>query len=551
MKKITTTGLFIFSFNLLFVSQLMAINNFVRSYEIPIPEDTLNIGGVGNIISGVDLDEDGALEIYMVNSNWADRPQEITPRIYKLEQQGTDWPVVWQAVAPVDSQGTWPPLVLTDLDGDGKDEITWFIVNELTDSNQNPFRIVVYEEAGDGSDVMGVDDGTGSYKPNSAWRIIDENSVELRPASVMAGDVDNDGKTELIFADRKGNNSGFHFCVASVDEIPDDAHGLEMWTVESSGRDFTLSSQIDNKWDAAVLGNNMYFFDESEISKLSWDGSSYQYSSMMPLPGGISFNSVQVVDLDNDGNLEMVTGEYRYGDPTRHLWLLQEDGDTLKHTALFDVNGIDMLNGGRIFGGAHGDLDQDGYPDLVFGSYLSGPPNAMIFRLAYRGGDITDSTNYELTLIDTGIVESGSMWGLVNIADIDDDPEMEVLYTARSSVNDSTGSYSYPIVVLDYDATASIESGYANIPSNFYLDQNYPNPFNPITTIQYELSKQSEVQITIYDLLGKKVTTLVSETQDAGFKSIQWNASNAASGVYFYQIRTGDFNQTRKMILLK
>ena len=89
------------------------------------------------------------------------------------------------------------------------------------------------------------------------------------------------------------------------------------------------------------------------------------------------------------------------------------------------------------------------------------------------------------------------------------------------------------------------------LPSKFTFYQNYPNPFNPVTTIHYDLPKRSDVQITIYDLLGRVVTTLVSETQDTGIKSIQWDATNVSSGMYFYQIRAGDFVQTRKMVLLK
>ena len=80
---------------------------------------------------------------------------------------------------------------------------------------------------------------------------------------------------------------------------------------------------------------------------------------------------------------------------------------------------------------------------------------------------------------------------------------------------------------------------------------NYPNPFNPITTIQYELPQRSAVQIAIYDLLGREVITLVSEIQDAGYQSVQWNASNVPSGMYFYQIRVGDQVQTKKLLLLK
>jgi len=99
------------------------------------------------------------------------------------------------------------------------------------------------------------------------------------------------------------------------------------------------------------------------------------------------------------------------------------------------------------------------------------------------------------------------------------------------------------------DFVSTVEQ--ANQPKSFKVDQNYPNPFNPTTTISYELPQQSDVQITIYNLLGKQVTTLLSETQDAGLQSIQWNATNVPSGMYFYQIRAGDYVQTRKMVLLK
>ncbi len=89
------------------------------------------------------------------------------------------------------------------------------------------------------------------------------------------------------------------------------------------------------------------------------------------------------------------------------------------------------------------------------------------------------------------------------------------------------------------------------LPKAISLFQNYPNPLNPTTIIEYTLPQRSDVQITIYDLLGRKVTTLVSEAQEAGLKSVQWDASNVPSGMYFYQIRAGEYVQTRKMVVLK
>ena len=94
------------------------------------------------------------------------------------------------------------------------------------------------------------------------------------------------------------------------------------------------------------------------------------------------------------------------------------------------------------------------------------------------------------------------------------------------------------------------------IPEEFSLRQNYPNPFNPVTTLRYDIPENSHVTITIYDMLGRQVKTLINQTQNPGYKSIIWDATNdygktMGAGVYLYQIHTGKFTQTKKMILLK
>jgi len=79
---------------------------------------------------------------------------------------------------------------------------------------------------------------------------------------------------------------------------------------------------------------------------------------------------------------------------------------------------------------------------------------------------------------------------------------------------------------------------------------------NPVTTLRYELPEEAMVTITVYDMIGRKVNNLVSSQQTAGYKSIQWNATNDAgqpvsAGLYLYTIQTGEFRQTKKMVLLK
>ena len=94
------------------------------------------------------------------------------------------------------------------------------------------------------------------------------------------------------------------------------------------------------------------------------------------------------------------------------------------------------------------------------------------------------------------------------------------------------------------------------VPLDYSLKQNYPNPFNPITTLRYNLPEDALVNITIYDMMGRVVSNLVSSQQNAGYKSIQWNATNNAgqpvsAGLYLYTIQAGKFRQVRKMVLLK
>lgn len=89
------------------------------------------------------------------------------------------------------------------------------------------------------------------------------------------------------------------------------------------------------------------------------------------------------------------------------------------------------------------------------------------------------------------------------------------------------------------------------IPSEFTLNQNYPNPFNPSTSISYSLPELSSVDLTIYNMLGQKVASLVSQTQEAGSYTVTWNASSASSGVYIYRLSVGSQVFTKRMMLIK
>lgn len=111
----------------------------------------------------------------------------------------------------------------------------------------------------------------------------------------------------------------------------------------------------------------------------------------------------------------------------------------------------------------------------------------------------------------------------------------------RLKQTDFDGSFEYSeIVMVDFSA-----------PVSFSLSQNYPNPFNPATTINYQVAVKSNVELKIFNLVGAEVATLVNEVKDAGTYQVDFNASELASGVYFYTIKAGNFTDQKKMILLK
>jgi hypothetical protein len=104
-----------------------------------------------------------------------------------------------------------------------------------------------------------------------------------------------------------------------------------------------------------------------------------------------------------------------------------------------------------------------------------------------------------------------------------------------------------------FEVVASLPSGVRNDSrsNEFTLKQNYPNPFNPSTAIQFSVAKKGMVTLTVYDILGREVTTLLREEKDAGTYKVQFDASRFASGTYMYRIVAGDYVDVKKMLLLK
>jgi len=220
-------------------------------------------------------------------------------------------------------------------------------------------------------------------------------------------------------------------------------------------------------------------------------------------------------------------------------------------------------------------------PSLFFAQRIDGNLNecnsgTQTIQVAWDGGItpyISGDTESDLFQYYIGYSDSSGVLIPhipISIADIDDNDNFHQLCFSTSDkivkismmANTVEDPNHDPNLYSEIDVSSCDGGEILKVPNiyvpgkNFTLKDNYPNPFNPLTTISYELLTDGIVNIIIYDLIGKKIKTLVTGFQTAGSKNVNWNATNnqgqpVSAGVYLYSIEAGDFRQTKKMILLK
>ncbi|NQU27340.1 MAG: T9SS type A sorting domain-containing protein [Candidatus Marinimicrobia bacterium] len=256
--------------------------------------------------------------------------------------------------------------------------------------------------------------------------------------------------------------------------------------------------------------------------------------------------------------------------------------DTVLEGGFWKIGGLpypmNVLNGGLVYFPV-GSITEDIRIHVSLPGFATPGPNGVNFDVpgVVAGVDfqvmVSDSViepyYFETPLI-TGLIFKR---GLLNNLGID--PAMLALYFAMevgdSIVFDSTGIgatmvdsvsnrifstvvHFSTLVVKGETVTTSTDN--QMIALDYQLLPNFPNPFNPITTLRYSLPVRSMVNLTVYDLLGREVKSLISGTEEAGLQSVIWDATNnigkpVSAGIYLYQIRVGEFSETGKMILLK
>ena len=169
--------------------------------------------------------------------------------------------------------------------------------------------------------------------------------------------------------------------------------------------------------------------------------------------------------------------------------------------------------------------------------------SGFVVALSQGNGNPIQPGEGVFTQIEWNIEDLPQVSGLINISDL------EVSGYFGSELSFEIG----PSRIVEENLALS---DIKNIPEYYVLHNAYPNPFNPLTTINYDLPKNSFVRIDIYDLMGRQIKTLVNENMKAGYRSIHWNATDdlskpVSAGLYIYTIQAGEFMKTKKMVLIK
>jgi len=334
--------------------------------------------------------------------------------------------------------------------------------------------------------------------------------------------------------------------------IKTDANGDELWYRTYGGNDSDCGQSVQQTSDGGyiVAGYTVSFGGGSDVYlvKTDADGDTLWTRTY----GGAGMDDGQSVQQTTDGGYILAGMTNSFGAGNYDVWLLKLAGEAPQPDVSIEIVADDppvtVPQGGSF--GFTGTLTNNTEDPRVADTWTMavGPEKETY-------GPFKELNDIELEPLETRTADFNQR--VPNLAPLGFYNYIAYCGDYPSTVMDS--SY-FQIEVVAGEASGStgwvltgsfLEGDLADLPSEFALLSNYPNPFNASTVISYELPTDAHVKLEIYNLFGQKVATVVDGQQEAGYKSVTWEDSEAASGVYFYKLTAGDFTQIKRMTLLR
>ncbi|MCG2716795.1 MAG: T9SS type A sorting domain-containing protein, partial [Candidatus Marinimicrobia bacterium] len=507
---------------------------FIAEFEplVTAPGLPEKIQQIKNVKAGLDLDQDGKQEFMfpMVYLNAADEKKRA---VYVYEAVADDdYALVWSYEFPgMGDQFT--TVDVSDLDGDGNEEILAVHVPEEGDNGPN---LYVFE-------WDGTDNGYGTA-PTVTWDLGSAGRDVVRVAK--AADLDGDGKQEVVLTSFQTQPA---IVIASVSNFD-----VPVWTSEYINNEVGGTAP-----DIAAIGiGNMDTNGRPEVILtegasdqlliIEWSGTQYNMNAIaLPAGKSVSVHGVDVGDADGDGRDEAYIANLQ-----GNVYVLSGEGDAITFTAsdLYTIAETEE----QWLEASTGSFSGRGLEFVIAGSNAS-----KVVSYQFTGDDVTNPESYTaITVIDEedffNIVPGGiRVYGLDMADDMDGDGIAELVFT-RGSTRGGDGAPG--VFIVEFEPNVDVDELTSGIPDDFKLLQNYPNPFNPTTQINYSVSRPGNVDISVFNVLGQKVCTLVDGYHNVNYYTVQWNATNdngfqVPSGIYFYRMETNESSLMKRMLLMR
>ena len=433
--------------------------------------------------------------------------------------------------------GAWSVYAI-DVDGDGDMDVLSTAVNDNdkalswyeNDGNENFTQHTIATTALAAESVYAVDvDGDGDMDVLSTWGYYiywfeNDGNKNFTPHqiptymdetySVYAADVDGDGDMDVLSASWDEINFPSSYEIAWYENDGEEnftRHRIEHFVRRPHS---VYSADVDGDGDMDVLSASRY---DPKIAWYENDGNE-NFTRHKITTSAFSCFSVSAVDIDSDGDMDVLSASF----DNKILWY-ENDGNENFTQRLVTTN----VNASQSVYAI--DVDGDGDMDVLSASVSDD-------KIAWCEND--GNENFTLHTITTNADFAMSVYAI----DVDGDGDIDVL---SASFNDNKIAWYENLSPVGIDGNSN------ETPIEFRLSQNYPNPFNPTTVIKYQIPELGFITLKVYDVMGNEIATLVNKVEDPGYYEVNFNASNLASGVYFYRLIAGSFVSTRKMLLLK
>ncbi len=441
------------------------------------------------------------------------------------------------------------------------------------DNDQNPEILALMDtrpgvSGQDGLQIFEWDPTSLSFPdtPTATWSMLLDSVWEA--SQILVEDIDNDGNQEIIVSVMDGPWGSTGSSRIMIIELENGDLSDPVWNIEyedpvtTNWSGYNISVGDLDQDGLKEIYTVAYEYYHIIIYENLGTPDEYDYQTDFYVTNEVSERanqSIVIADIDSNGTNEM----FAVTSGTNSL-----TGTLLTPGYFYAVicsTGVDSLTFANFHylaeypGGLRqlsiGDADQDGKPNL----YIAGHYNEAVFDWEYNGGNLDDVGSYSQTMIfmddTTDNFTPNNDQGKVRVAklfsgDIDNDGNGDVIFSSASFATDKPQlfmvEHEEEVIVVNIDHNDS-----DIIPNKVSLEQNFPNPFNPATAFQYNLTESGIIELTVTDIIGRKVTTLISGYQRSGNHNVLWtgkdsNGNQVPSGIYFYNLKSGSNIITKK-----